>query len=170
MLDSMHPVLLVINLVVPDSVVIERVKNRWTHLPSGRVYNIGFNDPKEPVKIQNWVTFEFYLRETINDFHFQGKDDVTGEELCRRPDDEPEVVIRRLNEFKTKTSSVIEYYDKRGVLRTFAGLTTDNMWSDIVKHIQPFMRWLNELIYLYLKSTELFIEKFVRIFIIRSMT
>lgn len=42
---------LVLNLVVPFDVIIERVKGRWIHLPSGRVYNIGFNSPKVPVSI-----------------------------------------------------------------------------------------------------------------------
>lgn len=40
----------VMNLVVPHDVIIDRVKNRWVHLPSGRVYNIGFNSPKVPFK------------------------------------------------------------------------------------------------------------------------
>lgn len=40
----------VMNLVVPHDVIIDRVKNRWIHLPSGRVYNIGFNSPKVPFK------------------------------------------------------------------------------------------------------------------------
>lgn len=40
----------VMNLVVPHDIIIDRVKNRWIHLPSGRVYNIGFNSPKIPFK------------------------------------------------------------------------------------------------------------------------
>lgn len=40
----------VMNLVVPHDVIIDRVRNRWVHLPSGRVYNIGFNSPKVPFK------------------------------------------------------------------------------------------------------------------------
>lgn len=40
----------VMNLVVPHDVIIDRVRNRWIHLPSGRVYNIGFNSPKVPFK------------------------------------------------------------------------------------------------------------------------
>lgn len=40
----------VMNLVVPHDIIIDRVKNRWVHLPSGRVYNIGFNSPKVPFK------------------------------------------------------------------------------------------------------------------------
>jgi adenylate kinase family enzyme len=49
-LQKVHPVSLVINVDVPDSVIIERIKNRWIHLPSGRVYNVGFNNPKVPVR------------------------------------------------------------------------------------------------------------------------
>lgn len=40
----------VMNLVVPHDIIVDRVKNRWIHLPSGRVYNIGFNSPKTPFK------------------------------------------------------------------------------------------------------------------------
>lgn len=39
----------VFNLVVPFSVIVDRVKGRWIHLPSGRVYNTDFNAPKVPV-------------------------------------------------------------------------------------------------------------------------
>lgn len=38
-----------LNLNVPYEVIIERVKGRWVHLPSGRVYNDDFNAPKIPV-------------------------------------------------------------------------------------------------------------------------
>ena len=51
----------------------ERLTSRWTHLPSGRVYNIGFSPPKVP-----------------------GKDDVTGEDLIQRDDDKPETVQERV--------------------------------------------------------------------------
>jgi adenylate kinase family enzyme len=57
---------LVINLDVPDSVILERISDRWTHLPSGRIYNMSYNRPK-----------------------VDGLDDVTGEKLVRRPDDNP---------------------------------------------------------------------------------
>lgn len=51
MLDSQYEISLAIELEVPEHEIIRRVKNRWVHLPSGRVYNIGFNDPKVPVSI-----------------------------------------------------------------------------------------------------------------------
>ena len=35
---------------VPFKTIIDRVKERWVHLPSGRVYNLSFNPPKTPGK------------------------------------------------------------------------------------------------------------------------
>jgi hypothetical protein len=43
-----------------------RQLDRWVHLPSGRVYNLTYNPPK-----------------------VAGFDDVTGEALTKRPDDNP---------------------------------------------------------------------------------
>lgn len=39
----------VINLNVPFEEIINRLKHRWVHPPSGRVYNLEFNPPKVPV-------------------------------------------------------------------------------------------------------------------------
>ena len=38
----------VINLDVPAETIIARVKERWIHQPSGRVYNLSYNPPKVP--------------------------------------------------------------------------------------------------------------------------
>lgn len=46
---------LALNLNVPFSVIIDRVKGRWVHLPSGRVYNNDFNTPKVPVSLDEGV-------------------------------------------------------------------------------------------------------------------
>lgn len=40
---------LVLSLEVPDDVIIDRIKGRWTHLASGRIYHTEFNPPKVPV-------------------------------------------------------------------------------------------------------------------------
>jgi len=40
---------IVIDLQVPFEVIIDRISKRWIHEPSGRVYNLDFNKPKEPV-------------------------------------------------------------------------------------------------------------------------
>lgn len=60
------PLSLVVNLDVPDQVILGRISDRWVHLPSGRVYNLSYNRPK-----------------------VDGLDDETGEPLTKRPDDNP---------------------------------------------------------------------------------
>ncbi len=60
------PLTLVVNVDVPDDVILTRISDRWVHLPSGRVYNMSYNPPK-----------------------MDGLDDVTGEPLTKRPDDNP---------------------------------------------------------------------------------
>ncbi|XP_011699354.1 PREDICTED: GTP:AMP phosphotransferase AK3, mitochondrial [Wasmannia auropunctata] len=114
-LQELHPVNLVLNLVVPTAVILDRVKSRWVHLPSGRVYNIGFNDPRVP-----------------------NKDDVTGEPLCQREDDKPEVVQKRLLDYVTKTAPVVQFYREIGVLREFHGNTTNEMWPSIRNCVEQY--------------------------------
>ncbi|XP_014214389.1 GTP:AMP phosphotransferase AK3, mitochondrial isoform X3 [Copidosoma floridanum] len=114
-LQKIQPVTLVINVDVPDLVILERIKNRWIHAPSGRIYNIGFNDPKVP-----------------------GKDDTTGESLVQRADDQPEIVKARLKEYAMKTKPVIDYYGKLNVLESFAGSTTDSIWPMIRERVAQY--------------------------------
>ncbi|KAI1316520.1 hypothetical protein EDD11_009859 [Mortierella claussenii] len=64
-----QPLNLVIHLDVPEEVILQRIMDRWVHIPSGRVYNMTYNPPKQA-----------------------GIDDVTGEPLERRPDDNPVTV------------------------------------------------------------------------------
>uniref|UniRef100_A0A182RGR2 GTP:AMP phosphotransferase, mitochondrial n=1 Tax=Anopheles funestus TaxID=62324 RepID=A0A182RGR2_ANOFN len=103
----------VINLDVPFDVIIERIQSRWVHLPSGRVYNVGFNDPKTP-----------------------GRDDITGEPLSQRPDDNPVAVRKRLEVYDACTRPINEYFDKKGVLVTFKGSTTDEIWPHVKKYLE----------------------------------
>lgn len=98
----------VMNLIVPFDVIIERVQGRWIHLPSGRVYNIGFNEPKVPFT-----------------------DDVTGEPLQQRPDDRPEAVRERLKIYDTITKPVIQYYRDRDIITDFTGSTSDEIWPQV---------------------------------------
>ncbi|CAH2099745.1 unnamed protein product [Euphydryas editha] len=114
---KIQPVDVVLNLVVPFDVIIDRVKNRWVHLPSGRVYNIGFNTPK-----------------------VMGKDDVTGEDLIQRPDDKPEAVRKRLEIYENITRPVINYYKERGILKEFEGKTSDEIWPKVTVYLDPIFK------------------------------
>lgn len=103
-----HKLDAVMHLNVPFDVIIDRVSKRWIHEPSGRVYNIGFNDPKVP-----------------------GKDDVTGENLIKRPDDQPDVVSKRLKVYDDITKPVLAYYRKKGLLEEFSGTTSKEIWPKL---------------------------------------
>jgi adenylate kinase len=103
-LDNIVPINLVVNLNTPSDIIIDRICNRWVHEPSGRVYNTTFNAPK-----------------------VEGKDDVTGEPLTRRADDDPEVWKARLKSFKENNEPLLEHYDKLGVLWTVNGNSSDEI-------------------------------------------
>ncbi|EDV93647.1 GH19429 [Drosophila grimshawi] len=103
----------VINLDIPHDVIISRVKNRWTHIPSGRVYNIGFNDPKVP-----------------------GKDNKTGEPLTQREDDKPHVVAKRLQLYDELMGPVLAWYGERGLVTTFKGRETKEIWPRVERFLK----------------------------------
>lgn len=95
------PLTLVVNINVPDEVIISRISDRWVHIPSGRVYNTSYNPPR-----------------------VAGYDDVTGEPLARRADDDPETFTRRLQAFYNSTNPLLEYY---GALANQEVVTTENV-------------------------------------------
>jgi len=121
--NSGKPLSLIVNLNVPDEVILSRISDRWVHLPSGRVYNLSYNRPR-----------------------VEGQDDVTGEPLTKRPDDNPEIFARRLKKFYESTSPLISYFSSMATpstrLVTLSGNTSDEIWpklEEIVKtfHIRP---------------------------------
>jgi adenylate kinase len=60
--------------------------------------------------------------------------DREGAGLVMRPDDMPEKVRQRLNEYETKTSLLTGYYKARGVLRAVDGVgSVDEVEQRIVK-------------------------------------
>ena len=77
----------VIELTVPDEVLIKRLTGRWVHLQSGRTYHISEHPPARA-----------------------GYDDVTGEALVQREDDTPDTVRRRLAVYQELTQAVGLYY------------------------------------------------------------
>ena len=77
----------VVDIDVPDEEIVKRMAGRRVHLSSGRTYHIMFNPPKE-----------------------EGKDDVTGEDLIQREDDQKETVRKRLDVYHAQTEPLIDYY------------------------------------------------------------
>jgi adenylate kinase len=78
----------VLEIAVPDEVIVERMSGRRSHPASGRVYHVKFNPPK-----------------------VEGVDDVTGEALVQRDDDKPETVMKRLSVYHSQTEVLVGYYD-----------------------------------------------------------
>ncbi|ODQ65592.1 adenylate kinase [Nadsonia fulvescens var. elongata DSM 6958] len=103
---------MVIHLKVPEDIILERIENRYVHIPSGRVYNLTFNPPK-----------------------VSGRDDITGEPLSKRPDDIPAVFKQRLDSFRDVTEPLLEFYDKRGVLKVVSGISSDIIYPQLEKLI-----------------------------------
>jgi len=77
----------VIEISVPDDEIVRRMSGRRVHLASGRTYHLIFNPPK-----------------------VEGKDDVTGEDLIQRADDNETTVRNRLSTYHDQTEVLTKYY------------------------------------------------------------
>ena len=77
----------VVEIVVPDENIIERMSGRRVHPASGRSYHVTFNPPKTP-----------------------DVDDITGEALVQRDDDREETVRHRLQVYQDQTRPLVDYY------------------------------------------------------------
>ena len=77
----------VIEMAVDDEEIVKRITGRRTHLPSGRVYHLEYQPPKQA-----------------------GRDDLTGEALTLREDDREEIIRKRLEVYHHQTEPLIAYY------------------------------------------------------------
>ena len=77
----------VVEIVVEDETIINRLSGRRVHPGSGRVYHVQFNPPQRA-----------------------GFDDVTGEALVQREDDKEETVRKRLQVYQEQTAPLIRFY------------------------------------------------------------
>jgi len=79
----------VVEIAVGDDEILRRMSGRRVHLASGRTYHVTFNPPK-----------------------VAGKDDVTGEPLVQRADDNEETVKRRIANYHAQTQPLIAFYTR----------------------------------------------------------
>ncbi|GAA5987866.1 hypothetical protein JCM5350_003176 [Sporobolomyces pararoseus] len=101
----------VASLRVPDEVILKRIEERFIHLPSGRTYNLSFNPPK-----------------------VAGKDDVTGEPLSQRPDDNATTFAARLKSFHEENDPLLAHYE--GAVMKFEGKSSKEIWPKLEKAIE----------------------------------
>lgn len=101
----------VLELEVPDQVIVDRMSGRRVHMASGRTYHVTLNPPFNP-----------------------DLDDVTGEALTTRADDAPGIVLKRLGIYHEQIRPIVEFYadlpeDQRPLIRSIDG----DMPLDIVQ-------------------------------------
>lgn len=87
MKDAAVPIEFVLEIDVPDAAIVERMSGRRVHVASGRTYHVKFNPPK-----------------------VAGRDDLTGELLIQREDDQEETVKKRLAVYHAQTEPLVAYY------------------------------------------------------------
>ncbi|PPQ73603.1 hypothetical protein CVT24_008061 [Panaeolus cyanescens] len=98
----------VVQLLIDDQLLISRITGRLIHPSSGRTYHKEFNPPKKP-----------------------GVDDVTGEKLIQRSDDNVETLRKRLSTYHSQTGPVADYYKNKG------------LWHGIDAAQSPSLVWDN---------------------------
>lgn len=86
----------VLNLEVDDSIIERRMTGRRSCPQCGAVYHIENIKPKR-----------------------DGLCDLDGTKLIRRPDDNPEVVAKRLETYHQQTEPLVDYYKKKGIVHDF---------------------------------------------------
>jgi adenylate kinase len=88
----------VVNIAVPDEVLVARTVGRRTCKVCGEIYHVTNKPPR-----------------------VAGICDKDGGELIQRPDDTEEVVANRLAVYHRQTAPLIDYYRETGLLRTVDG-------------------------------------------------
>ncbi|GIK02624.1 adenylate kinase [Aspergillus viridinutans] len=99
-----------IELQIDDALLVARITGRLVHPASGRSYHKIFNPPKNDMK-----------------------DDVTGEPLIQRSDDNAETLKKRLSTYHAQTAPVVEYYKKTGIWRGIdASQEPGQVWKSLL--------------------------------------
>lgn len=99
----------VIDFDIDDNLLVRRITGRLVHPASGRSYHEEFAPPKTTMK-----------------------DDITGEPLIRRSDDNVKSLKTRLESYHNITSPLINYYQKHGIhARIDASQKSEKVFGDI---------------------------------------
>ncbi|KIM87408.1 hypothetical protein PILCRDRAFT_814924 [Piloderma croceum F 1598] len=101
----------VVQLNIADQLLISRITGRLIHPASGRTYHKEFHPPKKSMT-----------------------DDVTGEPLIQRSDDNVETLRKRLAAFHSQTGPVVEYYKSKGLwVGIDAAQSPSVVWDNLSK-------------------------------------
>ncbi|KAG5952164.1 adenylate kinase [Claviceps arundinis] len=107
-----------VELQIDDSLLVARITGRLVHPASGRSYHSTFNPPKYPMK-----------------------DDVTGEPLVQRSDDNADALKKRLVTYHKQTAPVVDYYQKAGIWKGVDASQTPNLvWKNMLDILEGNQR------------------------------
>ena len=81
-----------VELQIDDNLLVSRITGRLIHAASGRSYHKIFNPPKREMT-----------------------DDITGEPLIQRSDDNADTLKKRLGTYHDQTGPVVDYHRKTGI-------------------------------------------------------
>ncbi len=99
---------------IDTDILVERIVNRRSCPVCGEIYNLAFKPPKS-----------------------NGYCDKDGAELVQRKDDTREVAQSRFETYNKETAPLIEYYTKKGVLKSIdANGTIDEVWQRLTELIK----------------------------------
>ncbi|KAI0161318.1 adenylate kinase-domain-containing protein [Xylariaceae sp. FL1272] len=99
-----------VELQIDDGLLVSRITGRLVHPASGRSYHSIFNPPKESMK-----------------------DDVTGEPLIQRSDDNADALKKRLATYHAQTAPVVGYYKNTGIWKGIdASQEPGRVWSSLL--------------------------------------
>ncbi|KAF9887681.1 adenylate kinase [Aspergillus nanangensis] len=99
-----------IELQIDDSLLVARITGRLVHPASGRSYHKIFNPPKADMT-----------------------DDITGEPLIQRSDDNADTLKKRLGTYHAQTAPVVDYYKKTGIWRGIdASQEPGQVWKSLL--------------------------------------
>ncbi|CAR23485.1 adenylate kinase [Lachancea thermotolerans] len=100
-----------VELKIDDELLVSRITGRLVHPSSGRSYHKLFNPPKEDMK-----------------------DDITGEPLVQRSDDNADALKKRLGAYHEQTEPIVDFYKKTGIWSGVdASQSPQTVWTDILK-------------------------------------
>lgn len=103
-----------VELQIDDSLLVARITGRLVHPASGRSYHSVFNPPR---------------KEMI--------DDITGEPLVQRSDDNADALKKRLVTYHKQTAPVVDYYRKTGIWKSIdAAQEPGQVWKNMLSIIE----------------------------------
>ncbi|KXJ97032.1 adenylate kinase-domain-containing protein [Microdochium bolleyi] len=99
-----------VELEIDDALLVARITGRLVHPASGRSYHSTFNPPKQDMK-----------------------DDITGEPLIQRSDDNADALKKRLVTYHAQTAPVVNYYQKTGIWKGIdASQEPGQVWKSLL--------------------------------------